>query len=330
MNVSSSAASSVAAVVVEPMVAAPNDSVSITVTILDDTGALANGATISLTNLDDTSDTYDGETDENGVASFNIIPLADPGVINYEILDEEGAPIGLALARFYDASVHAPTITNAMTDHTLDKYDILAGVQLTIPAYTNETVGDWVTYYWGNIHHGSIQITKLSDLPVTFNVETAFPPACLANGDYSIFYQYIDSHGNTNISKPWEVTVTGGNLPATLEAPKLPEASNGFINKKMAADGTDAVIIYDTMAVGDEIELTWQVYEESGIIINTVKYPYTLTKGDIDNHQAVIHIEAADIPAVQNGSAGLWYTSKPVSGEMQSSVTLTIEVDTIA
>ncbi|MCP2006252.1 UNVERIFIED_ORG: hypothetical protein J2Y78_004906 [Buttiauxella agrestis ATCC 33320] len=331
MNVFLSAGETVLSVTSEPMAAAPGEDIIFAVTIIDADSNPAGGVSVSLLNVEDNSTVGPVITDATGVAIFDAVTRATPGVVFYQVYIESTATESIGQARFYDSSIKFPTVTNAMDDHALDEYEIAAGVQMIVPVYHNVNVGDYLTYYWGSEFHASHSIEELSDLPLTLDVNNQFPPSCLVDGDYEVFYQYLDEAGNANVSKPWAVTVSGGNQPATLTPPSVPEADDGWINISDAADGTNIGISYKSMQANDAITLTWQVYDEGKVIIESVQYNYSVLASDVTNGFCTIPVLATDIPVVQRGSADVWYTMQPANGDsIQTSEVAHIGIDTVA
>lgn len=331
MNVFLSAGETVLSVKSEPMAAAPGEDIIFSVTLINADSTPAGGVSVSLVKTEDGTTIGPVITDASGVAMFDAVTRANPGVDFYQVYIETTATESIGQARFYDSNIKYPTVTNAMDDHALNEYEIATGVQMIVPAYHNVAVGDYLTYYWDDEFHASHSIEAITDLPLTLDVNTQFPPSCLVDGNYEVFYQYLDEAGNANVSAPWTLTVSGGNQPATLTPPSAPEADDGWININDAANGTDIVLSYNNMQANDAITLTWQVYDEGKVVITSVQYDYSVLAADVTNGFCTITILATDIPSVQRGSADIWYTMQPANGEaLQTSEVEHIGVDTVA
>lgn len=145
-------------------------------------------------------------TDVNGVAALSLdVATFEANIYLYPYfayLDPDMSTGKEVNVRIATPGIVMPQVTDG-NDFTLDEYDIRAGVTVTIPAYEHASAGDTVTFYWDNIHDLSHVVTHpLTDLPWTINVKRELPPECLANGEYTLFYQYQDAHGNYAVSIP--------------------------------------------------------------------------------------------------------------------------------
>lgn len=326
------ATNTISSVTAEPLSAAPGDEVTLTAVVLDDTGAPAAGVTVTWVTLSDQKSTT-SVTDDSGVATLSV-ESDSPELITYAVyVDDDSSTAMLAEARFYDENTPRVFVPNGM-DGELDQYDVAEKVQVIIEPFDEARAEDVLTFWWDDIHSYTMQVVDpATDFPLTIDVSNTFPPACLANGTYELFYQYIDTRKNVLVSPPWTVSVTGGVLPPTLAAPEFPQAADdGWINKREADEGIQIHVNYTGMAVNDQIDLTWQLYDEKHIQIDTLIIPsYTVVQDDLDQGYVEIILTPDQVPPVQSGSAQAWYTMTPANhGDVQSSIVGEVGVDTIA
>lgn len=325
------ATNTIASVTAEPLNQKPGGQITLTASVLDDTGAPASGVTVTWVNLRDQSST-DSVTDLSGLATLTVNSDTQ-AVIGYAAyVDDDTSTVALGEACFYNSDIPHVFVPNGM-DGELDKYDVAQGVQVVIDVFKEVWPRDKLTFWWDDIHSFSTEIHSIKDdFPITIDITNTFPPACLANGTYELFYQYIDQAGNHVASVPWFVTVTGGSMPPTLPAPEFPEGNDGWINAKEASDGTYLQIAYPGIAANDRLSVTWQVYNEEHMQLTTLNLPVTLAADDIiDGTYCLVNVPADAIPSVQRGSAQAWYVMTPANGDdVQSSAVGLIGVDTIA
>lgn len=325
------ATNTIASVACEPKSAKPGTDVILTAVVLDDTGAPASGVTVTWVSLSDQTSTT-SVTDASGVATQSVHSDIATFIPYAAYVDDDTSTATLTEARFYDADTPRVFVPNGM-DGELDQYDVAAQVQVIIEPFDQARALDVLTFWWDDVHSFTMQIDDpTTDLPLSIDISNTFPPACLANGTYELFYQYIDTRENVRVSKPWTVTVTGGVLPPTLPAPAFPQAADdGWINKREADAGIKVDINYTGMLANDQIALTWQLYDEKHIQINTLQIPYTVVQADIDQGYVEITLTTDQVPPVQSGSAQAWYTVTPANhGDVQSSIVGEVGVDTIA
>lgn len=326
------ATNTIASVTAEPLSAAPGNEVTLTAVVLDDTGAPASGVTVTWVNLTDQS-TKTSATDSTGEATLAVESDIATYIPYAVYVDDDSSTAMLAEARFYDTNTPPVFLPNGM-DGELDQYDVAAKVEVIIEQFKDARAGDVLTFWWDDIHSFTKQIfDPATDLPLTIDISTTFPPACLANGSYELFYQYIDNRQNVRVSPPWTVSVTGGVLPPTLSAPEFPQAADdGWINKREADAGIQIHVNYTDMAVNDQIDLTWQLYDEKHIQIDTLIIPtYAVVQDDLDQGYVEFILTTDQVPYVQSGSAQAWYTVTPANhGDIQSSIVGEVGVDTIA
>jgi len=324
------ATNTISSITAEPLNAKPGESVTLTAIVLDATGAPASGVTVTWVLLKDQTST-DTVTDDSGLATLTVVS-DQAAVIAYAVyVDDDTSTVTLGEARFYDSTLQPIFLPNGM-DGELDKYDISNPVEVIIEKFTNARADDIITFWWDDIHSFTTQVLDPdTDFPITIDITNTFPPACLSNGTYQLFYQYFDPHGNYAVSVPWTVDVTGGELPPTLPAPEFPQGDDGWINKREADEGTQINVAYDGIAENDQITLTWQVSDEKHVQMNNVVISHPVSADEYAQGFAQIVLSADDVPAVQNGSAEAWYVVTPANhGDVQSSIVGEIGVDTIA
>ncbi|WP_312213388.1 hypothetical protein [Pseudescherichia sp.] len=321
----------IASVTAEPLSAAPGTEITLTAVVLDENGAPASGATVTWVSLNDQTSTT-SDTDATGVATY-FVQSDTYAFMPYAVyVDDDTSTATLTEARFYDANTPRVFVPNGM-DGELDQYDVAEEVQVIIEPFEEVRAQDVLTFWWDDIHSFTKQVTDpATDFPLAINISNTFPPACLANGTYELFYQYIDTRKNVLVSPPWTVSVTGGVLPPTLPAPTFPQAADdGWINKREADAGIQIDINYTGMLVNDELAVTWQLYDEKHIQIDTLQIPHTVVQDDIDRGYIELILTTDQVPPVQSGSAQAWYTVTPANhGDVQSSIVGEVGVDTIA
>lgn len=326
------ATNTIASVTAEPLSAKPGTDVTLTAVVLDANGAPASGVTVTWVTLLDQKSTT-SVTDATGVATLSVESDIAAFIPYAVYVDDDSSTATLTEARFYNTNTPRVFVPNGM-DGELDQYDVAAQVQVIIEPFDDARTGDILTFWWDDIHSFTKQVTDPStDFPLTIDISNSFPPACLANGTYELFYQYIDPRDNVRVSMPWSVSVTGGVLPPTLAAPEFPQAADdGWINKREADEGIEIDVSYTGMAINDQIDLTWQLYDEKHIQIDTLILPtQTVVQGDLDQGYVKFTLTTDQVPPVQSGSAQAWYTMTPANhGDVQSSIVGEVGVDTIA
>lgn len=315
----------------EPAVAAPGDKITLTAYVTDGNNTPVSGATVSWLFTGDES-VSTSETDSSGIAILEVTSLA-AGVLFYQVyLGSDASDAVYAEACFYNEDLIPPFVPNGM-DGELDQYDVEEGVSVIIEQYGTAGPGDIITFWWDNIHSYTTQIANPdTDLPLTIDITNDFPPACLADGDYQLFYQYRDEAKNNIVSLPVTVSVTAGSLAPSLAAPTFPDGDDdGWINVNEASGGTPIQIAYEGMAPNDLLSVTWQLYDEDHMEVLTAQLPYQVTSDDISQGYCQVLVPEGDIPAVQRGSAQSWYQMTPANGgNVQSSYVGEIGVDTVA
>jgi hypothetical protein len=269
------------------------------------------------------------KTNDKGIAT--VTANADyPGIL--PVTASVDGNTALASARFCSTSLKTAFVPNGM-DGTLDTYDLKNDVQAVVDAYKNVAAGDLLTFYWDDVHHYTMTVTNpATDFPLTLDITNDFPAACLANGEYCVFYQYLDISGNLNISLPLNLQVSGGHLPATLPAPTFPEGKDGWINLNEANSnsGTPVNMSWAGMATGDTVHVTWKGFDESGIVIAASVYTtdYTVTSDDLTTGYCSLVVPTDNILAIVKGSAQADYLMTPRGGGAeQQSVYASINVD---
>lgn len=103
-------------------------------------------------------------------------------------------------------ALYAPIVSNA-SDGTLDYYEIQSGVQLEVPMNMDTERGDMYIIHWGDVYQVEHIIDTLDELPLVFDVVNEFPPACLYDGTYVVFYERIDEAHNVAVSPEISFTV---------------------------------------------------------------------------------------------------------------------------
>lgn len=323
------ATNTIAAITAEPLNTRPGDTIILTATVLDDAGLPVSGVTVTWVEQR-TQVKTEATTDSSGQATQQVTSDT-PAVIVYAAFIDDVSTAALTEACFYDANVPPVYVPNGM-DGELDKYDIAQQVQVVIDAFSAIRLRDKVVFWWDNIHRYSTEIHSLTDdFPIVIDITDTFPPTCLADGTYELFYQYYDKEGNGGASVPWRVTVTGGGMTPTLPAPTFPEGADGWININEASDGTQLNIAYNDLASNDQLSVTWQVADEQGIQITSINIPYIVTADNVAEGYCLVDIPAEAIPGVQRGSAQAWYVMTPANGDdVQSSAVGKVGVDTVA
>lgn len=323
--------SSIKDISIVPMCAKSGESEVISVLVVDAQALPKAGVTVNWSSeitgvLSDESSV----TDDKGIAQVTV--TSDISFIGAFLIEATvGAANVVITARFSDPTIPPVFVPNGM-DGELDQYDLKGGVQAIIDEYAHATVGDTLIFYWDAVHHYTKQITNIAtDFPITIDVTNNFPPACLTNGTYSVFYEYIDSSRNVNISRSLNLTVSGGELPATLPEPTFTEGRDGWINYNEATrdGGTPIAIIYPNMAIGDSLHVTWRGYDESGIIIpaSVFETDYTVLDTDLTDGCSVV-VPTDSIMPIVVGTAQADYLLTPVDGsDKQQSVYAAVQVD---
>lgn len=311
--------------------------VVLSATVLDNGNKPVSGTNVTWVNIY-TQETAVSKTGADGVATLPVdVATFEPAIYLFPYvayLDSDittGKEINIRIAT---PGIEMPSVTDG-NDYTLDEYDIRAGVTVTIPAYEGASAGDTVTFFWNNSKLSHAVTHPLTDLPWAINAKRELPPECLANGEYTLFYQYQHSQGTYGVSIPREEKVTGGTPTPQLPAPDFPEAdlNGGWINSQMALNGTIARLSWPDMAEGDVATMTWTVYNSDGIqmlLDNGLIAP--VTADDVTNGYIDKVVPADDIPeGLLKGYAQAWYTMTPASGaEVGSSPVTTVGIDTHA
>lgn len=92
-------------------------------------------------------------------------------------------------------AIPAPIVSNT-SDGTLDYFEIQNGVQLEIPVNIDTERGDRYIIHWGDVFQFEHIIETPEEMPLVFDVANNFPPSCLDDGAYVVFYEHIDVAGN--------------------------------------------------------------------------------------------------------------------------------------
>jgi hypothetical protein len=181
----------------------------------------------------------------------------------------------------------APVVNGATTDDqfTLDYYDLQIGVELVIPHYSGAAANDTVTFVWGEAYSNSRVLTDPnSELPWVINVTDECPPACLADGEYQVYYTARDVAGNATESSHLDLKVSdGGETAPTLSKPTVPVAEDGYINIDDTTQGVTVTADYASMLPGDVITLYWVAMDVDGNQIDAasaVMPSYTVEDGE--------------------------------------------------
>lgn len=320
----------ISSLTVKPMDALPGTDEVFSALVVDADGVPVVGATVTW-NCEDSAalSATTSDTDSKGVATVTV-NSAYAGVL--AVTANVGSSYAVATANYARSSLKPVFIPNGM-DGELDIYDLKNDVQVVINSYDQASAGDTLIFHWDNVHRSTKAITNPAvDFPITFDITNDFPPACLASGTYSVFYQYTDQAGNINVSLPVNLTISGGNLPATLAAPTFSEGKDGWINLKEANTdgGTPVQITYEGMTEGDSLHVTWQGYDESGIAIPDTYYEvdYAVTADDADAQLCAVVVPTDSIMPIVKGTAQADYLLTPVSGgDKQQSVAAEVGVD---
>ncbi|TPG65020.1 Ig-like domain-containing protein [Ewingella americana] len=319
-----------------PMVAAINTPEVITAKVVaaDGTAAPA-GTDVTWTTTagnEDALSATTSKTDALGIAKVTVTSAYE-GIV--PVKASVGSSYKLAAARYQSGNVTAPYVLGSL-DGDIDEYDLKNDIVVKVPKYNNEAIGDSIIFYWDNVHHTSIDITaKNLNSVISINITQTFPPACLIDGKYQLFYEHIDSNQNIAVSKPCAVTVTGGTLPASLPEPTFPEATTGTINinKARSDGGTPIDMTYLKMTAGDILHVVWEGYSESNINLPDSNYEvdHVVTADEVTAKLASEVIPTANIMAIPTGSAQAYYKLTPVSGgDTATSVVAEVNVDTQA
>lgn len=334
--------SSINAVHADPQVAIPDYTVAVTLSasVIDDTGTPVAGATVTWENtLAPATPELTSTTDATGVATLDVklADLAEIGnvtVFPYLVyLDPAAKNLGKTVTvRIADDTFKTPQVNDG-GDFSIDAYDIAGGVSVTIQDYPFAAPGDLVTFYWDEIHSAGLSVADPeTDLPWIIDIKTAFPPECLVNNTYSLYYQVRDVNSNFAVSLPRIEQVVGGQPVPTLPAADFPEADHngGVINSSLALNGTPAQLYWQGMAEGDVVALTWTVYNQDSVQQTTANLPGIVDTDSIADGYLTITIDASLIPQkIQDGYAEAWYTMTPVNGDdAQTSAVATVGIDT--
>jgi hypothetical protein len=279
------------------------------------------------------------KTDDSGLATVDIdLATLSEGITVFPYVAYLGSDLSsgkTVTLRIASTTLEFPQVNDG-GDFDLDQFNIAGGVTVTIQAYPNAARGDLVNFYWDEVHSTGMSVSDpATDFPWVINANTTLPPACLINGEYSLYYQFRDSNGNSSVSLPRMENVSGGQPTPSLPGADFPEADSngGYINAALALNGTPAQLTWQGMAVNDVVEMTWIVYDQNGVQqLADMALTATVAAEDITRGYLEITIPPADIPqGLQLGSAQAWYTMTPASGTgAQTSAVTTVGIDTKA
>lgn len=104
-------------------------------------------------------------------------------------------------------SLVAPFITNA-EDGVLNYFEVKNGVQMEVPNYGDVSEGDMVTVFWGNVFKLERIVLDPEEIPFYYDVSNDFPPACLYDGEYMVYYTVEDKVGNITTSDAVTIKVS--------------------------------------------------------------------------------------------------------------------------
>lgn len=202
-------------------------------------------------------------TDANGVATFEVKSNLGSSSVSVTAKTAEDTTGMTAFIGTYTPYT-IPTVINASADdtYTLDHYDINFGVQAEIPVYADVSVNQIVTFYWGDIDSVQFIVTDTNLPPFIIDVTNDLDPACLANGQYNVYYT-VTERDNTQNSSPIPLIVSDdGQTVPTEPAPEVPEA-DPYINISDAGNGVKVNISYPNMLAGDKVTCFWTGYDSA-------------------------------------------------------------------
>lgn len=233
-------------------------------------------------------------------------------------------------------------INNADTpgDNKLDRYDIQAGVWVTIPAYNDingdlgPKRGDILRFYWGAVDYREIQLDPNDPnftLPFYLHVQEWLKPECLKDGTYNVSYHIIDADGNESMSPPFTVVVDNeAQLPLTL-VPAAVATDNTYhvINIASSTNGVDVSATDTSISPGDDVTFYWTARDKQtqqilpdGTGSKTIKFDKT-TNGKYT-------IESKYFSFGYEGTLTVQYKSFHPGGGVTLSHPKVVIVDTIA
>ncbi|AIR91597.1 hypothetical protein [Pseudomonas cremoricolorata] len=137
-------------------------------------------------------------------------------------------------------------------------------VTVVLPDYPDKAAGDQVAWYW--LESLPEDLTGLTPAGVTavgtLPQNLAVPASVIdsgGDGGLTAFYVLIDKAGNSSLpSLPTAVGVALGALPANLQDPQVPLASDGLIDQADAWAGVTVEIpAFDHWKSTDQIQVTW-------------------------------------------------------------------------
>lgn len=142
----------------------------------------------------------------------------------------------------------------------------VANVNVTLPDYPDRVAGDHVYYYWvKDVPDDVSNVTPAGHAEVVTADQLLPLPQDLikvsGDGEFYAIYVLVDKAGNVGqISRPTQVSVALGAMPANLQAPLVPlAADDGLVDRADAELGVQVnVLRFDNWKPTDEISASWQ------------------------------------------------------------------------
>ncbi|UVJ45909.1 hypothetical protein NVV94_10380 [Pseudomonas sp. LS1212] len=223
------------------------------------------------------------------------------------------------------AELPAPTVP-AAENGVLDPDAVPDGTEVVIAPYSNMKIGDTVYLEW----RGSTGAGSFSDFvpigsgavgkEVTFWVDAKYIEAN-RNGEVEVWYRVERSGVPTRTSGRLQLRI-GVAVEVPLAAPVVLEAVGGVLNPGDATRGaTVQIAVYDGMAAGDEVHLSW-VGDGAGGSYSDFK---SIT-GNTVGRPVVFTVPYAYVLANQNGNVHVFYRVDRFEGGSPESSVLTLRV----
>lgn len=140
----------------------------------------------------------------------------------------------------------------------------VASVSVLLPDYLDRAGKDKVYYYWlDSVPDNVGGVTPAGEAEVTEADQKLIVPEILikngGDGEWFVVYVLVDKAGNiSRLSKPRSVTVALGTMPANLQAPLVPLADDGLVDRLDAVQGVKVhVLEYENWKQTDEVSVSW-------------------------------------------------------------------------
>jgi len=247
-------------------------------------------------------------TDIAGQAVIQAFATAPSGGIVDVFVDADKMSASL---HFSDLLLGAPAVVNAETDHQLDPAEMAHGVTVYVPdptAYYSPKAGELIIFYWDDIDQMTYVLPDPPVFPFMIDAKKDFKAACFNDGQYQLFYDYIDLAQNIHSSMPFALEIVGNPPPTTLPAPTFPDAnaSNTITYASiMANGGADMSVSWPGMVEGDTVTASWFGFQTSASdpIPGTLwaSDPHVLSADEVVAQEALFHIPSNYILPIGDG-----------------------------